>query len=101
MTYIEEGKKEEFTSYAIYDESGEIFRYKDNMMLAESSYKTSGNTANVKYDLKVEREKDKYINLSADDWFYLVDKTTGINRIDLRKFGILVSHIVMTIQTQK
>lgn len=97
ITYAD-GDVESGHAYAIFDDKDENhFLYKDHMMLNEGVYSQYGNAANVKYDLRVKRKNKSDIVVSCDDWLYMVDEKTGINRIKISKFGIKVGEIVMTI----
>ena len=54
-----------------------------------------GNAVNMKYTLRVPR-KDSTIDLSMDDWLYLVDEHTLINRTKMRKFGVTVGELIIS-----
>lgn len=93
-----DGTVEDGSAYAIFDDNDRShFIYKDNMMIEEGKYSQYGNTANVKYDLRVKRSGKSDVIVSCDDWLYMVDEKTGINRISISKFGIKIGEIVMTI----
>jgi len=55
-----------------------------------------GNVMNMKYVLKAKRASGKTIELSMDDWMYLLEDNTIINRIKMRKFGLNVGEMVIT-----
>ena len=57
-----------------------------------------GNTVNMRYILDAKRSSGGTIKLSMDDWMYLVDEHTIINRIKMKKFGIAVGELVVTMR---
>jgi len=57
-----------------------------------------GNTVNMIYMLDVKRSGGGTIKLSMDDWMYLVDEKTIINRIKMKKFGLGVGELVVTMR---
>lgn len=61
---------------------------------------TAGNALNWQYVLQVEMDGDT-INLSLDDWMYLVDQDNMINRTTMRKFGVTVGEITLYIGRQE
>lgn len=56
----------------------------------------AGNAANMRYVLNAVRSNGDTITLSMDDWLYLVDDKTLINRTKMRKFGITVGELVIS-----
>jgi hypothetical protein len=56
----------------------------------------AGNAANMKYQLNVVRSSGETIRLTLDDWLFLVDDTTLINRTRLKKFGITVGELMIS-----
>ncbi len=57
-----------------------------------------GNTVNMRYVLDAKRSSGGTIKLSMDDWMYLVDENTIINRIKMKKFGLAVGELVVTMR---
>ncbi|WP_404399291.1 DUF3833 domain-containing protein [Idiomarina seosinensis] len=57
---------------------------------------TAGNALNWQYVLQVEMDGDT-MNLSLDDWMYLVDQDNMINRTTMSKFGVNVGEITLYI----
>jgi len=57
-----------------------------------------GNTVNMRYVLDAKRSSGGSIKLSMDDWMYLVDENTIINRIKMKKFGLTVAELVVTMR---
>lgn len=54
-----------------------------------------GNAMNMRYTLRVPY-KGRTVDVSMDDWIYLLDEKTAVNRIEMRKFGIRVGEMVIT-----
>ncbi len=98
ITYLDTKKRKNMISYASFgDDYPEHFKYKDEMMESEATYSQYGNALNVAYKLNVERDNGSTIVLSADDWAFMVDESHMVNKIKLKKFGITVGTIVMSI----
>ena len=55
-----------------------------------------GNAVNMKYTLRVKRANGDMIDLAMDDWMYLLDDKTLINRTKMKKFGLTVGELVIT-----
>lgn len=55
-----------------------------------------GNALNMNYTLRVKRDNGSTIDLDMDDWMYLIDSKTLINRTKMRKFGFCVGELVIT-----
>ena len=53
----------------------------------------SGNTAAMRYRLRVPRKAGEIV-VGMEDWFYLIDDGTLINRARMSKFGLKVGEIV-------
>lgn len=56
-----------------------------------------GNALNWQYTLKLAVE-DKYYKVKFDDWMYLIDENTLINRATVSKFGFRVGEVTLFIQ---
>lgn len=54
-----------------------------------------GNAVNMTYVLRVPRKNGNTIDLTMDDWMYLVDDKTLINRTKMKKFGLSVGELVI------
>ncbi|MES2984142.1 MAG: DUF3833 domain-containing protein [Pseudomonadota bacterium] len=59
-----------------------------------------GNAAHLRYRLNAKRDSGGTIQLSMDDWLYLVDEKTVMNRTKMRKFGLTVGELMITIKKQ-
>lgn len=57
-----------------------------------------GNAAVMRYRLRVPRVGGKEVVVSMEDWFYLIEDGTVINRARMSKFGIKVGEIVASFQ---
>lgn len=57
-----------------------------------------GNAVNMRYRLNATRASGDTITLSMDDWMYLLDEHTLINRTKMRKFGLTVGELVITFE---
>ena len=55
----------------------------------------NGNTVNMQYLLHAKRAKGDTIDLSMDDWMYLLNSKTLINRTQMHKFGVTVGELVI------
>jgi hypothetical protein len=59
----------------------------------------TGNAAKMTYRLRIPREGDEIV-VSMEDWFYLQDDGTLINRTKMRKFGVTVGELVIAFRKQ-
>lgn len=57
-----------------------------------------GNSVNMRYTLDAKRPDGDRITLSMDDWMYLLDDQTLINRTAMRKYGVKVGELVITFE---
>lgn len=57
-------------------------------VVGEARGEASGNALNWKYVLAVKRDNGKTIELDMDDWMWLHDERTLLNRTSFSKFGI-------------
>lgn len=58
---------------------------------------TRGNALNLRYTLKVPVDGKEWA-LQVDDWLFLVDERTMINRATMRKFGVRVAELTVAFQ---
>ena len=70
-----------------------------NDVVGEASGMQTGNAAKMTYRLRIPRE-DNEIVVSMEDWFYLQDDGTLINRTKMRKFGFTVGELVIAFRKQ-
>lgn len=66
-------------------------------VIGAGSIVQAGNAVNLNYRLIVPLE-DGEIELNFDDWMWLVDDTTIINRAKMKKFGLTVGELTVVIQ---
>jgi hypothetical protein len=59
----------------------------------------TGNAAKMNYRLRIPREDDEIV-VSMEDWFYLQEDGTLINRTKMRKFGVTVGELVIAFRKQ-
>ena len=59
----------------------------------------TGNAATMTYRLRIPRE-DGEIVVSMEDWFYLQDDGTLINKTKMRKYGLTVGELVIAFRKQ-
>ncbi len=60
----------------------------------------AGNAANMNYVLNAVRGNGDSIRLTMDDWLYLVDDKTLINRTKMKKFGVTVGELMIAFKKQ-
>jgi hypothetical protein len=65
-------------------------------VIGEAKGSQHGNAVNMRYVLDAKRAGGGTITLSMDDWMYLLDEKTLINRTKMRKFGLTVGELVIT-----
>ncbi|MBR9882950.1 MAG: DUF3833 domain-containing protein [Oceanospirillales bacterium] len=66
-------------------------------VVGEAEGVIAGNTLNWQYVLKVALDDSDSIDLTLDDWLYLVSEDHLINRTRMTKFGIDVGEITLAI----
>ena len=59
-----------------------------------------GNSMQMKYvlDLEVDKEKNTRYNVVLDDWMYLLDEKTLVNKSKIKKFGITFAKLTIFFQ---
>ncbi len=55
-----------------------------------------GNAAKMRYSFNAKLDDKKFMVLNMEDWLYLLDDKTLINRTKMRKFGLNVGELVIT-----
>ncbi len=98
------GKMEEYFSFNDGEQSERIWMidFSDDStfkataadVVGEAKGKQKGNAINLKYVLKVPYGKST-IDLDMDDWMYLVDENTLMNRTSMYKLGIRVGELMI------
>lgn len=64
-------------------------------VVGEAKGGQQGNAAMMEYRLKIPRDGDEIV-VSMEDWLYLQEDGTLINRAKMRKFGLTVGELVIT-----
>jgi hypothetical protein len=65
-------------------------------VVGEAIGKTSGNTMNLRYVLRIPVDGTTY-DIRMDDWMYLIDEKTVMNLTDLSKFGFGLGRLSLVI----
>ena len=65
--------------------------------MGEAKGRVNGNAVNLNYVLNIPY-KDSTMNLDMDDWMYLTEKNTIVNRTSMKKFGFKVGEIVLVMK---
>ncbi len=66
-------------------------------IIGTATGKTMGSAVQWNYVLALE-VSGRTINLAMDDWMYMMDETTIMNRVDMKKFGIKVGEVNVVMQ---
>lgn len=70
------------------------YRVTSDAMVGEGSIEASGNALNWNYVLKQE-VKGKVWHLKFDDWMFLLEDGSVLNRAQVSKFGFDVGHVIL------
>ena len=62
-------------------------------VIGEARGEASGNALNWKYVLSAKRENGDTVHLDMDDWMWLIDEKTLMNRTTFSKFGIRAGEV--------
>jgi len=65
-------------------------------VVGEAQGEAAGNALNWRYVLEAKREGGDKVKLDMDDWMWLVDDRTLINRTRYSKFGIGFGEVTFT-----
>jgi hypothetical protein len=68
-------------------------------VVGEAMGAQSGNAATMTYRLRIPRDGDEIV-VSMEDWFYLQQDGTLINRAKMRKFGLTVGELVIAFRKE-
>ncbi|GGI69808.1 DUF3833 domain-containing protein [Shewanella gelidii] len=68
-------------------------------ILGEATGQAMGSALQWQYDMNLVVDGSEY-QVSFDDWMFLVNENTIINRSDINKFGIKVASVLLVIQKQ-
>lgn len=75
-------------------ENDQIFTAVANDVIGTAKGKQKNNLVNVKYTLQIPYGNRK-INLSMDDWMYMVQEDVVLNRTSMKKFGFKVGELLI------
>jgi hypothetical protein len=93
FTYSD-GKKDD-RIWSIHFDDDHHFTATAHDVIGQAKGAQFGNAVNLKYVLRVATHDTTY-DLTMDDWLYLVDEHTILNRIQMRKFGFKVGELLIT-----
>ena len=93
---FDDGEKTQRTWKIVFsDESTFVGSAED--VVGEAKGRVNGNAVNLNYVLNIPY-KDSTMNLDMDDWMYLTEKNTIVNRTSMKKFGFKVGEIVLVMK---
>lgn len=69
-------------------------------VIGEAEGSQFGNAVNMQYMLRAKRDSGSTIDLSMDDWMYLIDDKNLINRTTMKKFGLKVGELVIAFRKE-
>jgi len=81
-------------------EDDERFTATAHDVVGEAKGGQRGNAAMMQYRLRVPRDGDEIV-VSMEDWLYLQEDDTLINRTTMRKFGLTVGELVVTFRKER
>ncbi|MDH3669205.1 MAG: DUF3833 domain-containing protein [Paracoccaceae bacterium] len=85
--------------WALRFQDSERFTGTADDVVGEAQGMQTGNAATMTYRLRIPRE-DGEIVVSMEDWFYLQDDGTLINKTKMRKYGLTVGELVIAFRKQ-
>ncbi|WP_434940212.1 DUF3833 domain-containing protein [Shewanella sp. HL-SH8] len=107
-----QGKQGELKEWFIYDDGEKQtriwyltdlgngqFEGRADDILGVATGEANGSALRWRYDMKLMVDGSEY-QVEFDDWMFLVDKNTIINKSDIIKFGITVGTVTLVIQKQ-
>jgi len=89
--------EEQFRTWQISRTNGNAFEGTAGDIVGLATGEGAGNAFNWNYILEVPAGGSKY-NIRMDDWIYLLDDSTVLNRTAMTFFGFRVGEVVLTIQ---
>jgi hypothetical protein len=78
------------------EKNGDKYTGRAGDVIGEAVGEVVGNTLNWQYDLVVETDNGE-LTLFLDDWLYLIDDSTLLNKTDMNYFGITVATLTLSI----
>lgn len=92
----DDGRKDRRVWSVAMNDNG-TFSAKAHDVIGEAAGVQKGNAVNMSYLLRIPRGKST-IDLSMDDWMYLIDSKTVLNRTAMRKYGIQVGELTLVMR---
>ena len=76
------------------------FKASADDVVGEATGSQYGNAMQMQYvlDLEVDKEKKTRYNVTLDDWMYLLDEKTLVNKSKIKKFGITFGKLTIFFQ---
>lgn len=68
-------------------------------VIGKAEGKISGNALHWRYNLAL-KVKDKTYEVEFDDWMYLIDENTMLNRSDMNKWGFNLGSVTLSLHKQ-
>lgn len=108
--YGNEGILEEYFTFDDGEKSQRIWKifFKDDHnftakagdVIGQATGSQYGNVMQMKYvlDLEVDKEKQTKYEVTLDDWMYLLDEKTLVNKSTIKKFGITFGKLTIFFQ---
>lgn len=87
--------KTERRVWRLVDDGGGRYRGRADDVVGEASGQTSGNAFHWRYTLRLPVDGRTY-DVQMDDWMYLIDERTMLNRAEMRKFGIRLGEVTLS-----
>ncbi len=96
FVYYSDGRKQHRT-WSLVKTGDNSFTGTASDIIGTATGKSMGSAIQWQYVMALEVD-GKIINLAMDDWMYLMDNTTIMNRVDMKKFGIKVGEVNVVMQ---
>jgi len=96
---FDDGEKTDRTWEIVFQDN-QMFKAKAHDIAGEAKGRQNGSAVNINYTLQVPY-KNSTINLRMDDWMYLIENDSILNRTTMKKFGFKVGEIVLFMKKKK
>ena len=67
--------------------------------MGKATGRVSGYALNWQYTMRLEVDGDTY-DVAFDDWMYMIDENTVVNKARVTKFGFTVGEVTLVINKQ-
>lgn len=94
---FDDGKKDQRT-WTINFSDDNNFTASAGDVVGKASGLQDGNAMRMNYVLDLEVEKGKRYKVNLDDWMYLIDEKTLVNKSSIKKFGITFGELTIFFQ---